>query len=126
MKLKSITKNSAGNLTLIFENNFSAEITLQTLRKHCPCAECREIRGELNHSKPISTKVKKKGLKIIDSTLEQQIQLTKIWNIGNYAIGMHWADNHDSGIYTYQYLYSLCNPDVSELPSDLPSASRSE
>jgi DUF971 family protein len=34
--------------------------------------------------------------------------LIDIRPIGNYAIEFHWRDGHSTGIYTYDYLRSLC------------------
>jgi DUF971 family protein len=34
--------------------------------------------------------------------------LIDIQPIGNYAIEFHWHDGHSTGIYTYDYLRSLC------------------
>ncbi|HEY1266366.1 MAG TPA: gamma-butyrobetaine hydroxylase-like domain-containing protein [Candidatus Binatia bacterium] len=28
--------------------------------------------------------------------------------VGNYAIMFRWGDGHETGIYTFQYLRSLC------------------
>jgi DUF971 family protein len=34
--------------------------------------------------------------------------LIDIRAIGNYAIEFHWQDGHSTGIYTYEYLRTLC------------------
>ena len=80
-------------------------INLETLRKECPCAECREKRGDNSHAKPLIGK--RKSLQVIEHTRDEAMNLQKIWPIGNYALGMSWGDSHDSGIYTYHYLASL-------------------
>jgi len=85
------------------------KIDAAQLRKNCPCASCLEKRGESSHSAPLSPlPVKGKGLlKIVKSSAEEETNITKIWNIGNYALGVKYSDGHDSGIYTYQFLLEL-------------------
>jgi DUF971 family protein len=35
-------------------------------------------------------------------------KLREIRGVGNYAIEFRWHDGHSTGIYTYNYLRSLC------------------
>ena len=74
------------------------------LRSKCPCASCAENRGESNHSKPLTGAAK---LRVLSATVEEELNLEKIWPVGNYALGMRWGDGHDSGIYTYTFLREL-------------------
>ena len=60
----------------------------ELLRRHCPCAVCREKRGEGNHDHPLTP-------------------AKKIWSVGNYAIGIMWKDGHDDGIFTFELLSEL-------------------
>ena len=46
-------------------------------------------------------------LTVIEHTATEQLNLTEIWGIGNYALGIAWADGHSSGIYSFEYLYEL-------------------
>lgn len=34
--------------------------------------------------------------------------LDRISVVGNYALQLHWADGHETGIYTYHYVRALC------------------
>lgn len=77
----------------------------ELLRKFCPCATCKEQRGDESHAKPLTGG--RALLKVIEHTKEEQVKLIKIAAVGNYAIGLEWADGHSSGIYTYDYLASL-------------------
>jgi DUF971 family protein len=60
------------------------------LRGYCPCALCQ---GHGASRRFISAP----DAKLID-----------IRAIGNYAIEFHWQDGHSTGIYTYEYLRTLC------------------
>jgi len=35
------------------------------------------------------------------------LNVTRIWSIGNYALGMAFSDGHDTGIYTFKALYAM-------------------
>ena len=77
------------------------------LRRNCPCAACKELRGDTSHSKPLTGKKPKKSLMVIENTIETETSLQQIWGVGQYALGMSWGDGHDSGIYTFDYLREL-------------------
>ena len=79
------------------------------LRTECPCAECAEKRGELQHDKPLAVQKTKArtGLNVIKASLDEETDLKQVWPVGNYAIGIRWGDKHDSGIYSYQQLREL-------------------
>jgi DUF971 family protein len=34
--------------------------------------------------------------------------LAAIRGVGNYAVEFHWQDGHSTGIYSFEYLRSLC------------------
>jgi DUF971 family protein len=106
----SVTDNGIG-IRLTFtdtENNETTfEIPSQILRKKCPCASCQQKRGDTSHDRPLTGG--SRLLRVISATSEEECKLEKIWLLGNYAIGMKWADGHDSGIYTFQFLRELSN-----------------
>jgi DUF971 family protein len=77
------------------------QLTSEVLRKGCPCAGCREARGDDSHAKPLTGK--KRSLSIVQNTVEEELSLREIWGIGK------WGDGHDSGIYTFDYLRELAN-----------------
>jgi DUF971 family protein len=64
------------------------------LRENCPCAACVEEFSGKRILLPGS----------IPSTLER----VKVELVGNYALQFSWSDNHETGIYTFDYLRHLC------------------
>jgi len=71
---------------------------IKNLRDNCPCATCNDRRNDTS------------SLKIID--LQQQKSTITGWEIvGRYAVKFNWSDNHDTGIYTYEFLRKLCQCD---------------
>ncbi|NDC37781.1 MAG: DUF971 domain-containing protein [Proteobacteria bacterium] len=87
------------------------ELSSSILRTNCPCATCREAQGDTSHGRPLTGSApapkKKSMLKVIEHTMTEQLTLTEIWGVGNYALGMAWADGHNSGIYSFEYLRRL-------------------
>jgi len=37
------------------------------------------------------------------------LNITKLSEVGNYAVSVSWKDGHNTGIYEYPYLISLAN-----------------
>jgi DUF971 family protein len=102
---REIKKTGTSGITVSWTDGSVSELSSETLRRLCPCAACREKRGDDSHAKPLTGK--KRSLMIIESNLQQELELQQIWGVGQYAIGMRWGDGHDSGIYTFEYLRGL-------------------
>jgi DUF971 family protein len=72
-------------------------IPLENLRRACPCAGCKgemDILGNLykNPEKPLSARA---------------FELVKLVSVGGYAIQPVWADGHNTGIYSFEYLLRI-------------------
>ena len=72
-------------------------IQLETLRRACPCAPCAgevDVMGNL-HKGP-------------DQALNAaSFQIQKIQMVGGYALQVFWADDHKTGLYSYDLLREL-------------------
>ncbi len=88
-------------LAISWSDGVIQEIASTTLRTHCPCAACRQKRGEDSHEKPLTPKVSM--LKIVESSTAEETALEQIWPVGQYALGIKWGDGHDTGIYTDKF-----------------------
>ena len=104
---KQIRRLETNGLEIAWNNGTQVTLSSKILREQCPCATCRDKRGDTSHAAPITNK--KASLRIIESSFEDELALEKVWAVGNYAIGMRWKDGHDTGIYTYEYLSQLAN-----------------
>jgi len=69
-------------------------LKLSNLRNHCPCAICHSEKDEW-------------GATYIPLYTQEQLTITKINIIGNYAVGVEWKDGHNTGLYDYEYLSKL-------------------
>jgi DUF971 family protein len=83
-----------GELAIKWDGGGESFIPLERLRRSCPCAGCQgetDIMGNLykNPDKPLSAKA---------------FELVKIASVGGYAIQPVWADGHNTGIFSFEYL----------------------
>jgi len=78
-------------LELSFEDGSRFELPVEYLRVYSPSAE---VQG---HSP---------GQEVLQIG-KQDVNIDKIEPIGHYAVKLVFDDNHDSGIYSWQYLYEL-------------------
>ena len=69
---------------------------LERLRRACPCAACGgepDVLGNIIRPNVVYT--------------EGSFQLKAFNVVGGYALQPRWADGHDSGLYSFQYLRRL-------------------
>lgn len=83
----------AQGLWIGWQDGASSQIDSRDLRLACRCAACRdEMSG-----KPL----------IEPANVPLDIAPTRIWSVGNYAIGVAFSDGHSSGIYTFTALRQM-------------------
>lgn len=93
-------------LEVTWSDGSVATISAGDLRRACPCASCREQRGEGQHDKPLGTGTKSR-LAIVEHSAQESLSLESVRAVGSYAIGLRWADGHDTGIYSFELLEDL-------------------
>ncbi len=81
-------------LAIKWEDGRESFISLEKLRRACPCAGCKgemDVMGNLYKApeRPLSP---------------ASFQLRQIVPIGTYAIQPIWADGHNTGMYSFDYL----------------------
>ena len=86
----NIHKRSS-ELELIYANNYSVRLSAEYLRVFSPSAE---VQGH-GQGKDI-LQYGKKNVQFLDIEVQ-----------GNYAIKINFSDGHDTGIYSWDYLYEL-------------------
>jgi len=101
---KQIKRLGEGGIEITWDSAVVHTLTSETLRMNCPSADNRAKLGAASHDKPLGGR----GLlRVVKHSAESELRLLRIWAVGNYAIGMQWADGHRSGIYSYELLYAL-------------------
>jgi DUF971 family protein len=106
MKPIRIKKESGEIISIVWDDNHISNYGIEKLRNECPCAGCKGETILFTTYEPIRQQIDLPG----------KYELKSIIPIGNYAIQIVWADGHDTGIYSWEYLRSLdghhdCNYD---------------
>jgi DUF971 family protein len=83
-------------LALSWTDGSESCISMERLRRNCPCAVCQ---GEPDALGRVVKPVRKLG--------EGAFDLAGIDRVGGYALQLRWADGHNSGIYGFDYLKRL-------------------
>ena len=83
-----------GELAVKWDDGSESFISLEKLRRGCPCAGCKgevDVMGNLykNPEQPLSPKA---------------FELARLEPVGTYAVQPGWADGHSTGIYSFDYL----------------------
>ena len=81
---------------------------LTLLRAMCPCAQCRLQREQRDPHSIMDQPRKKTTLTILPGNYAEPVTVKDAELIGNYAMKIEWSDGHDSGIYSFDYLRSIC------------------
>lgn len=84
-------------LAIKWDDNHETFLQFQALRRLCPCAGCK---GETD----IMGNTYKDPKRILTPSA---FQLVSFAFVGNYALNLTWADGHNSGIYTFEYLRKI-------------------
>ncbi|HWY31964.1 MAG TPA: DUF971 domain-containing protein [Candidatus Acidoferrum sp.] len=96
--MRPIDLQIIGNqLAIKWSDGAEVFITLENLRRACPCAECKgetDILGNL-HKNPEQALTRKSFV------------LRRIAPVGGYALQPVWADGHASGLFSFDYLKQI-------------------
>jgi len=76
-------------LGLVWPNGVEDALPHQILRGYCPCAGCQGHSGSLTFQPG------------------GNLEIRELEGVGRYALSFSWGDGHDSGIYTFEYLWRL-------------------
>ena len=101
IKLAKDEKTKTDQLSLAWDDGHAGVISLKTLRDNCPCAGCR-----------CETVLLKSYAPAPQPELPGKYRLVGAEPVGSYALGVSWGDGHRTGIYTWEYLRSLCECDL--------------
>ncbi len=93
--MRPLDVQQIGNeLAIKWDDGAESFISLEGLRRGCPCADCQgeaDILGNVhkNPGRPLGPLA---------------FQLVRFSRVGGYAIQPVWADGHATGIYSFEYL----------------------
>lgn len=91
-------KREGSELIVKWDDGHVSHYSLEYLRQECPCAACN---GEVIFGKVYSPP----KLTVFTPGMNELVSLTPI---GGYGIQATWKDEHNTGIYSWEYLRSIC------------------
>lgn len=86
-------------LTIEWNNGRRCTFSFAGLRMVCPCVLCQG--GHENMGRPADKL-------LLQNAKDDELNIEAANAVGSYAIQFVWNDGHDSGIYTWEYLYDAC------------------
>ena len=99
IKPVKISKPEPYLLFIKWLDGFESTISLEDLRKDCPCANCTgESIGDRIYSFPKPV-VYEPGV----------YDLVELKPVGNYALAATWGNGHNTGMYSWVKLREICN-----------------
>jgi len=88
-----IIEESDSEISIVWSDNAETKYDALQLRRACPCASCiDEWTGE-------------KRLK--DDSVPDDIHFSHISIVGRYALNFHFSDDHETGIFSFNFLRDL-------------------
>ncbi len=84
-------------LTIEWSDGHVSAYPYHYLREKCPCATCKEGAG------PVSPALNPLPILGVKPLKPERAEL-----VGRYALQIYWSDGHSSGIYSFEFLRSLC------------------
>jgi DUF971 family protein len=89
-------------LQINWRDGQSSVLDFDTLRRACPCAECRPWIHEL-----VARQAPHTAPESVTNAVGELRSMQDIHPVGSYALQFDWADGHTFGIYDWKYLRSL-------------------
>jgi DUF971 family protein len=87
-----------GGIEMAWSDGARGVYSPRLLRDACPCATCRERRGQ-----PVAAAL----LPVLAPEEIAPLAVTAMQPVGQYAYSIEFSDGHSSGIYTLEYLREL-------------------
>lgn len=97
--------SSGTGVDITWADNHSSHYDFAYLREECPCATCNEKRGEEHsHSGSKPAPISSPALPMF----KPKIRAQSATQVGNYAVQISFNDGHNTGIFSYDHLRTIC------------------
>jgi len=98
--LRALDHDAAG-LGFRWGDEHAQRFPPRDLRLSCACAKCRD---EMTGAQLLAP-----------DAVPLDIGITRVWSIGNYALGIAFSDGHDTGIYTFKSLRAMQSTELEDV-----------
>ena len=100
--VKIHVKSGAG-VDITWADGHSSHFDFAYLRDQCPCATCNDERGK----KDVLTTMNLPSSPLLPM-YKPKPRAQGATQVGNYAVQISFTDGHSTGIFSYEYLRTLC------------------
>ena len=106
----ALATSGSDHLQITWNDGAIGTIAWARLREVCPCANCNEDRHKITEpiSQPTNTGLSLRVLQEKEIPKQGPAMPKALTPVGNYAYKIVFSDGHDTGIYTFEFLHSLC------------------
>ena len=106
----ALAKLGDDRLQITWSDDRIGTIAWAKLREVCPCAACNEDRHRIFEpvAKPSNEGLSLRVLQEKEIPKQGSVKPTALTPVGNYAYKIVWSDGHDTGIFTCEFLQTLC------------------
>jgi DUF971 family protein len=94
-----IAISKSKGIKIDWKDGHHSDYDLPYLRDHCPCATCTGAHG----SEPAKAKAQPAF-----QMYKPVLKIAGVEPVGSYALQIKWNDGHQSGIYSFDHLRSIC------------------
>ena len=114
-KVKVHVSSGAG-IDITWADNHSSHYDFAYLRQECPCAMCNDERMKKAQGQEKDAQLKKDNPGAVAAPLSSpllpmykpKIAATAAHAVGNYALQIDFNDGHATGIFSFDYLRTVC------------------
>lgn len=97
--------SSGAGVDINWADGHSSHFDFVYLRDECPCATCNDERGKKEAFKSLAPGMASSP---VLPMFKPKARAKSATQVGNYAIQIGFTDGHSTGIYSYDYLRSIC------------------
>ena len=100
-----------GSVRIAWSDGHESVLDALPLRRACPCATCQDERSHGGASATqgkSGSERKPSALRFAVGPALAEVSIAKLVPVGRYAVQFEWRDGHDTGIYSFELLRSLC------------------
>jgi DUF971 family protein len=85
---------------ITWADGHASKYDFPSLRDQCPCAVCNDERAKKDQEKS-------KGMPVLPM-FKERVKARSAKPVGNYAVQIDFSDGHGTGIFSFEYLRSIC------------------
>lgn len=100
--------STGAGVDIVWADQHGSHYDFVYLREQCPCAMCDDERRKKEDMKTHALGTPSSGLGAALPMFKPRLTARAAKAVGNYALQIDFSDGHSTGIYSYDYLRTIC------------------